>query len=167
MLIAYHLQKQDFSPNNNTQKKEKRRQGFRSVRSILDGEIRLKASVFTLWNIKKNTSTGTKTILHSNFASILLNYYQRAKEGKVGKGRTIMRKQWVATDIIFWLVPFISSKRFYLCIIKLGTISLAQIFKLIQTVLTKVFNSELILVLPWQSLITDPDYLIDFCFDKV
>ena len=76
-------------------------QDFRSVRDILDKHIRLKASVFTQWNIVKNTSTETRTIPHSNFAYILLNHYQRAEEGKVGKGSTILRKQWVATDIIF------------------------------------------------------------------
>ena len=73
------------------------RQDFRSVRTILDKQIRLKAGVLTQWNIVKNT----RTILHSDFALILLNYYQRAKEAKVGKGSTIMRNQWVATNNFF------------------------------------------------------------------
>ena len=74
------------------------RQDFRSVRTILDKQIRLKAGVFTQRNIVKNT----RTILHSDFALILLNSYQRAKEAKVGKGSTIMRNQWVATNNFFF-----------------------------------------------------------------
>ena len=70
-------------------------QDFRSVRSILDKQIRLKANVFTQWNIVKNMNTETRTMSHSDFASILLNYYQKAEEEKVGIGSTIMRKQCV------------------------------------------------------------------------
>ena len=77
------------------------RQGFRSIRSILDKQICLKVRVFQQWNIVKNNSTETRTMSHFDFPYILLNYYHRATEGKVGKGSTIMRKQWVATDIIF------------------------------------------------------------------
>ena len=76
-------------------------QDFRSVRDILDKHIRLKASVFTQWNIVKNTSTETRTMSSSDFASIMFNYYHRSEEGKVGKGSTVMRKQCIATDIIF------------------------------------------------------------------
>ena len=61
--------------------------------AVLDKQI----IVFTQYNIVKKTIIETRIILHSDFPSILLSYYQKSKEGKVKIGSTAIRKQSVLT----------------------------------------------------------------------